>query len=191
MHLLHLVLFCNYYDDVTNVIQFNYWTTQALNKLRKKTWCESYNKVNPCPSTRVPFNEYIERVKDVVDARDYLYYNRDGKFEAMPEFWNNLYEDQRRSVSTLIDSFYDEYRTDRTKDKWAIGNIKKYLDLEFVSLVELTKFQSAYLESLGGDSVFADPPLCNAAIKDAGNMKLIGDHDGFALKPKMLMKKYK
>ena len=151
---------------MTNVIQFNYWTTQALNKPRKKTWCESHDKVNPCPSTRVPFNEYIKRVKEVVDTGDYFYYNRDGKFDAMPVFWKNLEEDQRQAVATLIDSFDDESRADRTKETWAIGNINKYLDLEFVTLVELPKLRAAYLETIGDDSVFADPHLCNDIIKE-------------------------
>ena len=84
MHLLHLLLFCNDYDDVTNAMYFHNQTTQALNKLRKNTWLESHNKVNLCPSTRVPFKEYIEIVKDVVDAGDYFYYKCDGEFDTMP-----------------------------------------------------------------------------------------------------------
>ena len=130
-------------------------------------------------------------MKDSVDAGDYFYYKRECEFDAMPACWKNLEEDQRRAVATLIDSFYDESRADYTKETWAIGNIKKYLDLEFVTLVDLPKFRAAYLATLGDDSVFADPPLHNAVIKEAGNMKLLGDHDGFALKPKKLMKKYK
>ena len=47
------------------------------------------------------------------------------------------------------------------------------------------------MAALGYDYVFANPPLRNAVIKEAGNMKLFDDHDGFVLKPKKLMKKYK
>ena len=155
MHLLHPVLFCNDYDDVTNVMHFIYRTTQALNKLRKNTWCESHNKVNLCLSTIVPFNEYIERVKDVVDSGDYLYYKCDGKFDAMLACWKNLEEDQCQAVATLIDSFYDESRADCTKETWEMGNIKKYLNIEFVTLVDLPKFRASYLATLGNDSIFA------------------------------------
>ena len=51
---------------------------------------ESHDKVNLFSSTRVPFNEYIERVKDVVDTGDYFYYKREGEFDAMPACWKNL-----------------------------------------------------------------------------------------------------
>ena len=52
--------------------------------------------------TRVIFDEYIERVKDVVDAGDFLYLKRYGKFDAMPACWKHLDEHQRRDVATLI-----------------------------------------------------------------------------------------
>ena len=47
--------------------------SQKLNKPRKKPWGDSHHIVNMLPSTRVPFDEYIERVKDVVDAEYFFY----------------------------------------------------------------------------------------------------------------------
>ncbi len=46
----------------------------------------------------VPFDKYIERVKDVVDAGDYFYYKRQGVFDLMPTFWKNLEEPRRRTA---------------------------------------------------------------------------------------------
>ena len=82
-------------------------------------------------------------MKDDVCAGEYFYYKCDSKFDARPACWKNLEEDQCRAVATTIDSFYDESHADRTKETWEIGNIKKCLDLEFVTLVDLPNFRAA------------------------------------------------
>ena len=71
--------------------------------------------MNLGPYTRVPFDEYIERVKDVVDAGDFLYLKRYGKFDAMPKWWKHLDKQQRRDVAELIGLFYDESKADWSK----------------------------------------------------------------------------
>ena len=71
--------------------------------------------MNLRPYTRVPFNDYIDRVKGLVDAGDFLYLKHYGKFDAMPACWKHLYEQQRRDVSALIGSFYDESKADCSK----------------------------------------------------------------------------
>ena len=38
------------------------------------------------------FEDYIERVKAVVDAVDYFYLKMSQKFDLMPEYWKNLEE---------------------------------------------------------------------------------------------------
>ena len=51
---------------------------------------------------------------------------------------------------------------------------------------DLTKFRSASFETLGDDSVFVEPP--HFVQPPPENNILIDDHDGFALKPKKLVK---
>ena len=82
---------------------FDCQIAQELNKLRKKTWGDYQHLVNLGTSTRVPFDEYIERVKDVVDDGEFFYLKRYVKFDAMPACWKNLDEQQRQNVAALID----------------------------------------------------------------------------------------
>ena len=67
------------------------------------------------PSTRVPFDEYIERVKNVVDDGDFFYLKRYWKFDAMSACWKYLDEQQRRDVAALIGPFYDDSKADCPK----------------------------------------------------------------------------
>ena len=52
--------------------RFDCQIAQALNKLRRKTWGNSRHIVNSRPSTRVPFDDYIERLKDAVDDGEFF-----------------------------------------------------------------------------------------------------------------------
>ena len=88
--------------------------TQALNKLRK-TLVDSHHLVNLCPSTKFPFDEYIERLKYVVDAGDFFYFKHYRRFDAMPACWKHLDEQQRRNVAAFIGSFYYESKADCSK----------------------------------------------------------------------------
>ena len=97
-------------------------------------------------------------MKAVVDAGDYFYLKRSGKFDSMPACWNNLEETQHHEISTLIASFYHDLRGDSNKEPWSIQNLKKCLNLGYVKLVDLPKFRGAYFETLGDDSVFVEPP---------------------------------
>ena len=90
-------------------------TSQALNKLKKKIWGDSHHSVNLHLSNRVMFEEYIDRLKEVVDSGYYFYLKRSGKFDSIPAYWKNLEEPQRREVATLLDSFYDESCGDHNK----------------------------------------------------------------------------
>ena len=62
----------------------------------------------------------------------------------MPACWKNLEETQRREISTLVSSFYNDLRGDSNKEPWSIQNLKKYLNLGYVKLVDLLKFRGAY-----------------------------------------------
>ena len=106
----------------------------------------------------------------------------------MPACWKNLEEPQRREVATLLGSFYDESRGYHNKEPWSIPNLKKYLNLGYVKLDDLTKFHAAYFSILADDSVFVEPP--NFVQPPSDNNTLLDDHDRFALKPKKLVKKY-
>ena len=76
---------------------------------------DSHHIVNLRSSTRVLFDEYIERVKDVVDAGDFFYLKRYENFDAMPACWNYLDDQQRRDVAATIGSFYDDSKADFPK----------------------------------------------------------------------------
>ena len=96
--------------------QFDRQIAQALNKLRKKTWGDSHRIVNLRPYLQdIPFDEYIEKVKDAVDAGDFLYLKCYGNFDAMPACWEHLDEQQRRNVAAFIGSFYYESKADCSK----------------------------------------------------------------------------
>ena len=94
------------------MLRFDCQISQALHKLRKKTWGDSHHIVNLGPYTRVPFDEYIERVKDVVGYGYFFYLKRNGSFDSMPACWKHLEEQQRRNVAALIGLFYDESKAD-------------------------------------------------------------------------------
>jgi len=179
---------CMLYDYLMCLTNFVYQITQALNKLRKQTWGDSHDSVNLRPSTRVSFEVFIERVKAVVDGGDYFYLKRSGKFDSMPACWKNLKETERREVSTLIGSFYHDSHGDRNKEPWSIQNLKKYLNLVYVKLEDLPKFRAAYFATLGDDSVFVEPS--HAVEPPQESAVLLDQHDGFALKPRNLLKQY-
>ena len=88
--------------------RFDCQIAQELNKQRKKTWGDSNHIFNLRPSTQVPFDDYTDRVKNVVDAGDFFYLKRCGKFDAMTACWKHLDEQQRHNVAALIGSFYDD-----------------------------------------------------------------------------------
>ena len=69
---------------------------------KKQTWGNSQYIVNLRPYTQFRFDDYIEKVKDVVDAGDFFYLKRYGKYDAMPAWWKHLDEHQRRDVAALI-----------------------------------------------------------------------------------------
>ena len=62
--------------------------------------------MNLLPSSRVPLDEYIERVNDVVYPGGLFYLKRYGNFDAMPVCWKNLDAQKHRYVAALIGSFY-------------------------------------------------------------------------------------
>ena len=102
-------------------------------------------------------------MKKVVDAGYYLYLKRSGKFDSMPACWNNLEEPQRREV------------------------LKNYLNLGYVKLDDHPKFRATYFATLGDAWVFVELPHFVQPTPE--NNTLLNYHDGFALKPKNLVKK--
>ena len=133
-------------------------------------------------------------MKDVVDDGDFFYLKRYGNFYAMPACWKHLDKKQRQDVAALIGSFYDESKADFPKEPWALPNIKKFLNLGYVKLYDLEKFRAAYLETQGNDSVFVEPPFIDISADDIPKVEddsvLFEKHDGFALKPKKLIKEF-
>ena len=173
--------------------RFDCQIAQALDKLRKN-WGDFHHFVNLRPSTRLPFYDYIEKVKDVMDAWDFFYINNYRKLDAVPACWKHLDEQQSRDVDALIGSFYDESKADCSKEPWALPNIKKFLNIGYVKLYDLAKFRAAYLENQGDDSVFVEPPLIDSSADDTlkvvDNSVPLDEHNGFLLKPKKLIKEF-
>ena len=64
----------------------------------------------------------------------------------------------------------------------------KNLNLGYVKLDDLPKFSAAYFVTLGDDPVFVKPPHFFQPHPE--NNTLLDEHDGFALKPKNLVKYY-
>lgn len=165
-----------------------------MNKNKKSVWQDSHERVNCRPSARKPFAEWILTLKDVAEAGDFFFHKRTGMFDAMPACWKHLKEDQRREVAALCQTFYNEALVDPSKKPWGVDNIKRYLGLGYVKLDDLFKFRAAYLASLQDDSIFMDPvpedSTTEAASTSNGHSALLDEHDGFALKPKALIKEY-
>ena len=129
-----------------------------------------------------------------MDAGDFFYIKRYGKFYAMPACWNHLDKQQRRNVAALVGYFYDNYKADRPKEPWALPNTKKFLNLGYVKLDDLKKLRAAYLETRGDDSIFVEPPFIGSSADDTpkveSNAVLLDKHDGFSLKPTKLIKEF-
>ena len=127
-------------------------------------------------------------MKEVVDAGDYFYLKRSGKFDSMPACWKNLEEPQHREVATILGSFDEKSCGDRNKEPWSILKIKKYLNLRYVKLDDLPKFRAAYFVTLGDDLVFVG--LTHFVQPTPENNTLLNDHERFTLKPKKLVKNH-
>ncbi len=52
--------------------EFVFIVNQALNKVNRKDWITTFEKVNLPPTTQVPFSEYILRVKSVAKSADFF-----------------------------------------------------------------------------------------------------------------------
>ena len=63
-----------------------------------------------------------------------------------------------------------------------------------MKLDDLAKFRVAYLATQGNDSVFIEPPFLDSSADDTPKVEddsvLLDEHDGFALKPKKLIKEF-
>ena len=160
---------------------------QAFNKVKGSEWRDSHDLCNLRPSTRIPFDIYIERVKEVIEAADYFYIKRNGMFDAMPACWKHLNENESCELVVLIDSFYEESRADPLKAPWSVD--MSYLNLS-LKLDDIYKFWAAYLSTLGDDSIFKDPVTKSFAASAPANSNLLDTHDTFSLKPKKLVKEY-
>ena len=129
-----------------------------------------------------------------MDAGNFLYIKRYGKFDAMIVCWNHLDEHQRRDVASLIGWFYDESKANLLKEPWALPNIKKFLNFEYVKLDDLAKLCAAYLATWGDDSVFVEPPFIDISADDTPKVEdndvLLNKHNGFTLNPKKLIKEF-
>ena len=174
--------------------RFDCKIAQALNKLIKKTLGNSHHIVNLRPSSKFPFDEYIERVKDVVDAGDFFYIKRYGKFDAMPACWKHLDEQQIRNVAALVGLFYDESKADCSKEPWELPNIKRLLNLGNAKLDNLAKINADYLETQGNDSVFFVTHFIDSSDDDIPKVEddsiILDENDDFALNPKKLINEF-
>ena len=165
---------------------------QALNKIKENVWAHSHHLVNLRPSTRIPFSQYILRVKDVVDAGDFFYRPRHGMFDAMPACWKKLTEAERPKVAAVIKLFYDESRANPMKEPWSLHNLKTFLNLGFVTLDDVPKYRADYLATRGDESIFVDPPpVVVAATVTNNDHPLLDKHDVFALKPTKFIDAFK
>ena len=112
----------------------------------------------------------------------------------MPACWKHLEEQKPRDVAALIGSFYDESKADWSKEPWALPNIKKFLNIGYVKLYDLAKLRTAYLETQGNNSVFVETTFIDSSADDTTKVEdndvLLGEHDGFSLKPKKLIKEF-
>lgn len=154
-------------------------SSQALNKIKADVWAHSHRNLHP--STRVPFVQYILKVKDVIESGDFFYHPQHRIFDTMPACWKKLTKVQRREVCTLISSFYDKSRIDRSKAPWSLMNLKSFLKLGFVTLDNVPKFRASFLATRGDDSIFCDPPI-NPPVDDTATnnntQSFLDQHDG-------------
>ena len=71
---------------------------------------------------------------------------------------------------------------------------QEVLNIGYVKLDDLAKFRVAYLATQGDDYVFVEPPFIDSSADDTPKVEddcvLLYKHDGFALKPKKLIKEF-
>ena len=97
---------------------------------------------------------------------------------------------RREEVGALIDSFYRESVRDATKPAWSTDNFKKFMMLGYINFLDVHKFRSEYLASKEDESVFVDLPPEENVPSNSNSEKLLGEYDGFSLKPKKPLKSY-
>ena len=158
MHLHSLLQGYRINAQMVSQFELIFIANSAMNKVRAKDWQQSFKRVNLRPSRRVPFKEYITKVQSVVAAGDFYFHERHGMFDSMPACWKSLTEVQRRELAALLRSFYEEARRDSIRAAWSYENFQKVMMLGFVKCEDVHKFRSAFMASIGDESVFVDPP---------------------------------
>ena len=160
----------------------------AYNEVAKtNAWVTSFIRVNFCPSKRKPFAEWLARHKCTVEAADHFFKARNGLYDAMPAFWKNMTEDERRAVAAKMKTF---------PDTLTVSNVKELLMMPGIKFDDVEKLRGCIIIANEDPTVFVTPVYCaedeeNDELTDKGQRLLDCDYAGFAFAPKDLMAKYK
>ena len=65
----------------------------------------SFIMVNFCPSKRISFKDWIQKLDAIVSAGDHFFISRDSLFDAMPVVWEHISGEQRGGFCALADTF--------------------------------------------------------------------------------------
>jgi len=87
---------------------------RLVRQLQPATWVVSFRRVNLDPTTRLPFQEWCNKIKNYIRAgelfkEESVDITPQQKFALLPPFWHGMTPGERRVVMAVIDSHSKKY----------------------------------------------------------------------------------
>ncbi len=87
---------------------------RLVRQLLPQTWVVSFRRVKLEPTTRMPFQEWCNKIKNFLCAgelfkEESIDITPQQKFALLPPFWHGMTPAERRVVMTVIDSHCEKY----------------------------------------------------------------------------------
>jgi hypothetical protein len=91
---------------IKNITQWDLIATCiiALKQVKSESWINSFKKVNLHPDFRIPFSEWLQKIKEKIETGERFFKERlNTIFDAMPALWKNLSVEERHDCMSIID----------------------------------------------------------------------------------------
>ena len=109
----------------------------ALKRSTRSSWINSFIRVNLHPDHRLSFVDWIKKIESQVVAGESFFKCRTSLYDILPQFWKQMSVDDRNSVVTTIDGFYES-----DQPTWSKDNINELL--EYVPLADVVRLRGCY-----------------------------------------------
>ena len=115
----------------------------AIKNLPEDIWEKSFISVNLHPHHRVPFEDWIEKISNVVTTgeKNYMRTNEASYFDAMPALWKKMTVETRRRVVDMVDGFVAT--AVGTESPWRKENVLQLV--RFCPLADVPKLRTCYM----------------------------------------------